>query len=318
MIDVQQLECFCAVVRSGSFSKAAAVLAIGQPSLSRQVRRLEEQLGSKLLYRNGRGVALTPSGSQFHETVSNLIVQLKVAYNQAADGGVAPAGEVTLGLPTSMSSLVGAPVLRTLQMQCPGIKLRLMDGFSGHVHEWLVSGRIDLAILHEARHAPAIAVEHLLSEDLFLVGRDAPAKALAEGSDPRIALPDLTALPVRGRGTDPGRRRKLYRGRAPAGADLRVENEIDSLSAIKELIDGGGAYSVLPIGCVHREVLAGTLKVWRIIGPNVVNTMVLAAAQNRPFTSAMQKVRSALRERIGIVAETQTGWHAGTVDAASL
>ena len=314
MIDVQQLECFCAVVRSGSFSKAAAALAIGQPGLSRQVRRLEEQLGAKLLYRNGRGVALTPSGSQFHETVTDLIVKLKVAYDQASDEGVAPAGEVTLGLPTSMSGLVGAPVLRTLKTQCPGIKLRLMDGFSGYVHEWLVSGRIDLAILHEARHAPAIAVEHLLSEDLFLVGRDAPPAALA-GPDPRIALAELAGLPLIVLGTDHGLRRQLDRVSARAGVDLRIENEIDSLSAIKELIDGGGAYTVLPIGCVHREVSAGTLKVWRIVGPNVVNTMVLAAAQNRPFTSAMRTVRGALREQIAIVGRTQTGWHVGGVDA---
>ena len=308
MIDVQQLECFCAVVRSGSFSKAAATLAIGQPGLSRQVRRLEEQLGSQLLYRNGRGVALTPSGSQFHDKVSDLIAQLKSAYNDAAEESAAPVGGVTLGLPTSMSGLVGAPVLRKLKTECPGIKLRLIDGFSGHVHEWLVSGRVDLAILHEARHGSTIVVEHLVSEDLFLVGRDVPARRIATGGTPSVALSELENLPLVVPGQDHGLRRQLDRVSARAGVDLTIEDEIDSLPAITELIGDGELYTVLPIGCVYKEVLAGTFQAWRLVEPCVVNTMVLAAAQNRPFTAAMRKVRMALRDQVAIVAREHTGW----------
>lgn len=316
MIDVQQLECFCAVVRSGSFSKAAAVLSVGQPGLSRRIKRLEEQLGSQLLYRNGRGVALTENGVRFHEKVSRLLAHLKDAYDEAADDGVEPFGSVTLGLPTSMSGLVGVPVLQSLKSECPGIKLHLIDGFSGHVHEWLVSGRIDLAILHQARHGSTLIVEHLLSEELFLVGRGVPRRAVVAGINPTIELPELRALPLVVPGHDHGLRRQLDRISAVAGVKLSIENEVDSLSAIKELIDGGEVYSVLPIGCVYKEVLAGTVLAWRIVGPTVVNTMVLAAAQNRPYTAAMRKVRSTLREQIATVAVRQAGWSDRAVSRA--
>ena len=308
MIDVQQLEAFCAVVRSGSFSKAAAILSVGQPGLSRRIRRLEEQLGSQLFYRNGRGVALTDNGVQFHGKVSQLLAQLRAAYDEAADDGVTPIGSVTLGLPTSMSGLVGVPVLQNLKSECPGIKLHLIDGFSGHVNEWLVSGQIDLAILHQARHGSTIVVEHLLSEDLFLVGRDVPRRMVVTGSDPTIGLSELKALPLVVPGHNHGLRRQLDRISAQEGVELSIESEVDSLAAIKELIDGGEVYSVLPIGCVYKEVLAGSVLAWRITGPNIVNTMVLAAAQNRPYTAAMRKVRSTLREQIAVVASRQTGW----------
>ena len=307
MIDVQQLECFCAVVRSGSFSKAAAAMSIGQPGLSRHVRRLEEQLGSKLLYRNGRGVALTPAGSQFHATVSVLITQLKEAYDSAAQDSDAPAGHVTLGLPTSMAGLVGAPVLRALKARYPHIELSLIDGFSGHIHEWLVSGRIDMAILHDARHAPSIAVEPLSSEDLFLIGPKTPPGALVRGNETIIALRDIATLPLAIPGPDHGLRRQIDRVSAEAGVKLSVESDVDSLTVIKELINDGGIYTILPIGCVYQEALAGTLRVCRIVDPPIVNTFVLAAAQNRPFTAAMRTVRNALRDQVAVAFTPEGG-----------
>ncbi len=81
---------------------------------------------------------------------------------------------------------------------------------------------------------------------------------------------------------------------------LSVESNVDSLTVIKELINDGGIYTILPIGCVYQEALAGTLRVCRIVDPPIVNTFVLAAAQNRPFTAAMRTVRNALRDQIAL------------------
>ncbi|WP_158807059.1 LysR substrate-binding domain-containing protein [Beijerinckia sp. L45] len=315
MLDLIQLECFCAVVRSGSFSKASAILAMGQPGLSRQVRKLEEHVGSQLLYRNGRGAELTPSGSKFHETVSDLIAKLKEACDQVAEERLTPSGSVALGLPTSMAGLVGAPVLHKLRTKFPGIKLHLVDGFSGHVHEWLLSGRIDLAILHDARHTPAIAVEHLMSEELFLVGRDAPPVVTTENGSPAIAMSEIGKLSVIAPGPDHGLRRQLDRVAADAGIALNIANDIDSLTAMKELVRAGIGYTILPIGCVYREIDDGYLQAWRIISPSVINTLVLAAAQNRPFTSAMREVRAALRAEVAAISERQIGWQPAPVRA---
>jgi LysR family transcriptional regulator, nitrogen assimilation regulatory protein len=301
MIDVQQLECFCAVVRSGSFSKAAAAISMAQPSLSRQIRKLEEQLGSKLLYRNGRGVQLTPTGSRFHESISSLIIQLKEAYSAAAQDSEAPAGRVSLGLPTSLAGLVGAPMVRLLKERYPGVDLNLIDGFSGHIHEWLVSGRIDIAVLHDARHAPTIAVEPLFSEDLYLVGRGhVPGGALKDG-EPVIDLSKLTNLPLIVPGPDHGLRREIDRACAQAGVQIKIELDIDSLTAIKAFVSEGDVYSILPIGCVYQEVRAQSLRVWRIANPSILNKFVLAAAQNRPYTAAMRAVRQALRDQVALV-----------------
>ncbi len=161
---------------------------------------------------------------------------------------------MTLGLPTSMAGLVGAPVLRALKVRYPHIELSLIDGFSGHIHEWLVSGRIDMAILHDARHAPAIAVEPLSSEDLFLIGPKTPPAALVRGNETIIALRDIATLPLAIPGPDHGLRRQIDRVSAEAGVKLSVESNVDSLTVIKELINDGGIYTM----SAHRLRVSGS------------------------------------------------------------
>jgi LysR family nitrogen assimilation transcriptional regulator len=121
-------------------------------------------------------------------------------------------------------------------------------------------------------------------------------------------------LPIVVPGHDHGLRRQLDRVAARAGVNLNIEDEVDSLAAIKELIEEGKVYTVLPIGCVYKEVLAGSLRAWRLVDPGVVNTMVLAAAQSRPFTAAMREVRMVLRDQVAIVAREQIGWRHRAVE----
>ena len=308
MIDLRQLECFCAVVRSGSVSRAAAALGISQPALSRQIQRLEENVGSQLLYRNGRGVMLTAGGMRFHESAAELIDRLKDACQTAAGDASQPSGTVAVGLLSSMSGLIGAPVFQKLKARWPAIKLNLVEGFSGHVHEWLLAGRLDLAILHDACHSPSIAVEHLLSEDLFLVGRDVPQTPGLDPNKETIPFEDLRALRLLVTGPDHGLRREINRISADAGLSLQIESDIDSLLAQTELMHRGFGYGILPIGCVYRAIAEGSLKALRIVRPNIVNRLVLTSANNRPMSAAMREVRAAIREEIALVAQQQRGW----------
>ena len=168
-MELRQLEYFREVARVGSFSQAAAILAVAQPALSRQVRKLEQELGSDLLYRHGRGVVLTEVGSRFLAGIEEVLDRLQSVRGAAAAEREVPSGVVTLGMPPSLSSVVGAPLLQGLHTRWPEIYLRISDGFSGYVNEWLMSGRIDLAVLHRGQHASSIVTEPLLKEDLYLL-----------------------------------------------------------------------------------------------------------------------------------------------------
>jgi len=78
-MEMKQLKYFLAVADLGSFSKAAVMLAAGQPVLSRQIRSLEEELGIELLYRNGRGIVLTEAGTAFVARARTILDTARLA-----------------------------------------------------------------------------------------------------------------------------------------------------------------------------------------------------------------------------------------------
>ena len=96
----------------GSFTRAAAVLGIAQPLLSRNVRQLEVELHQTFLLRNGRGVTLTEAGRVLLEHGRGILHQVALAREELGSVRGALAGRVSIGLPPSLSKLVTVPLAR--------------------------------------------------------------------------------------------------------------------------------------------------------------------------------------------------------------
>ena len=106
-MNFKQLEYFVHVAELGSFSKAALVLDIAQPALSRQVRSLETDLRETLLLRNGRGVVLTEAGQRLYEHGVNILQALAQAQDDMGASRDEPVGRITIGLPPSVGRQSG-------------------------------------------------------------------------------------------------------------------------------------------------------------------------------------------------------------------
>ena len=90
-MDIKKLKAFSVVAEFGSFSRAAGVLGMAQPVLSRQVRSLEEELGVQLVHRNGRGIVLTEAGALLNEYAKGILATLARANRRWARCVQAPA-----------------------------------------------------------------------------------------------------------------------------------------------------------------------------------------------------------------------------------
>jgi LysR family nitrogen assimilation transcriptional regulator len=297
-MELRQLNYFLEVARSGSFSRASAVLGIAQPALSRQIRKLEEELGLDLLYRHGRGAALTDAGEKLRRGVEPVLGELSRVREEVVAERVVPRGIVTLGMPPALSAVLGAPLLRHCRERWPLVQLKIVDGFSGHVHEWLVAGRVDIAILYNARRARSIVTEQLLAEELFLIGPGTSTIEPAGRSGP-VPLRTLDGMPLILPGQHHGLRRELDRAAAAAGVSLQVDLEVDGLDTIKELVMAGSGHAVLPFGGIHREVAEGRLTAHKLVDPEVTNIMVLAMSLRRSVTLAMRVLGRAIHDEIG-------------------
>ncbi|TPW27377.1 LysR family transcriptional regulator [Martelella alba] len=299
-MELKQLEYFCAVARAGSFSKASAELMVVQPALSRQIGRLESELSTKLFYRNGRGVALTEPGKRFLAVADSVLSELENIRTALADDKAAPAGTVTVGMPPSVSAMIGASLLIAVRRHFPAIKLHVIDGLSGHICEWMMAGKIDVGIVHDSRQSAGLLMEPLMKEPLFLVGKPSAAHRL---KDPgrrigRVNFADAASLPLILQGGSHGLRRLIDATARDLDLPLDVEMEVDAVSTITRLIEAEPFYSILPYGCVSAQLESGSLSAWQVMAPELTNVMLMASVPNKPFTAAMQEVRRAIRMQI--------------------
>ena len=176
-------------------SKAASVIGVTQSALSRQIRQLEEELGVQLFYRHGRGIRVTEEGAQFHASIVPLLQELSQITSDLRDAAKVPAGEISFGMPPSMSSAIGAEIVSVFFEHYPQVKLHLVDGLSGFVNEWLAAGQIDMAVINNARKSPYIRMDPLLEVDLLLFGRKSDIDAIAPSQE-TFRTPDLVKLPL--------------------------------------------------------------------------------------------------------------------------
>lgn len=304
-MDIKRLEYFLAVAEHGSFSRAASVIGVAQPALGRQVQRLEASCGVKLFYRHGRGVALTPDGEIFIERIRPLLRELSQV-TQGLGGSERPlSGSVTIGMTPTVIALIGLPLIKRLRGVAPGIKLNFLTGYSGYVHEWLLDGRLDIAIVHDARRSQHIAVDHLATARLFLVSQPEAAERLRLDADMEnggIRVDQLARLPLALPSRAHGLRRTIEQAAGKRRVELDVVFELDALMLMKAVALEGLAHTILAMPAVVQDVLAGTLQTRPIVDPDLETRLMLAMSLNRPLTEVARAViaelRSVLQEEV--------------------
>ncbi|HEX6018085.1 MAG TPA: LysR family transcriptional regulator, partial [Burkholderiaceae bacterium] len=142
-MNLKHLESFVRVAELGSFSKAARVLDLAQPALSRWVRALETDLRETLLLRNGRGVSLTDAGRRLFDHGVHILQRVSLAREDLGKQRDAAVGHVTIGLPPSIGRRLSLPLIEGFREQLPRGRLTLVEGLSAHIAEWIGGGRAD-------------------------------------------------------------------------------------------------------------------------------------------------------------------------------
>lgn len=283
IMDMKQLKIFSAVAEFGSFSRAAVALSIAQPSLSRQVKSLETELGVRLLYRNGRGIILTEAGKMLDQYAKGILESASRAVTEIAALQSNPRGSVAIGMPPSVGSVLTVPLVQQFRRQYPLISMRVVEGFSGHVLEWLVTGKIDVAVLYNAPRMSNILSDPLLKDELFLLGAVDDPSALPPGPVPAKRLTEIPMiLPSRPHGL----RLLLDHVLGEAGISPNIELEVEAMPSTLNLVETGTGYTILSYSTVHHLVKAGRIKCWPIVKPQLTRQLILATSSHRPTTMA--------------------------------
>jgi LysR family nitrogen assimilation transcriptional regulator len=293
-VEFLDLQYFVSIAETGSFTKSALQNNMAQSALSRRVRDLEVELGTALFYRNGRGVVLTDVGEVFLARARGILAE-REALRQDMRASVSELdGTVKLAVPPSVGLVLLAPLLRQIRADLPRVRMRVMEGFSGHVAEWLAAGKVDLAVLYKMKASALLDAEHLLFEDMFLISApDAPPLGVANGVSVAELAGEELVLP----GPPHGLRVLVEEAAAKAGVTLNVSIELETLPTIHDLVGSGGIRTILPLTAVSRELQAGRLVAQRIT-PAINRELILAHAPHRAAAPVTKAVVRLIRTQI--------------------
>jgi LysR family nitrogen assimilation transcriptional regulator len=313
VINLRQLESFVRVAELGSFSKAARVLDIAQPALSRQVRLLETDLRETLLLRNGRGVSLTPAGRRLFEHGVQILQQVALAREDLGAERDAAVGQVTLALPPSMSRRLTRPLIEGFRAQLPRARVTIVEGLSSHIAEWITSGRADLGLVYNPEPSSALEITPLLREPLCLV--QAAPKPGARGQRAALAplpLAEIGAFPLILPERHQSIRRLLETQATLAGVALDVACEVSSVPAIIDLVCARMGHAVLNASAVAGSGREADLVVRKIVQPEIVSVLCLAQSATKPPTPLTRQARALLEALVaGLPAPGRRGARRG-------
>ena len=296
-MDLKQLEYFVRVAELGSFTRAAQVLGVAQPALSRQVRLLEVELRQNLLARNGRGATPTEAGQLLLEHGRGILHQVERAREELGRVRSGLAGRVALGLPPSVARVLTVPLTRAFRKKLPEAQLSISEGLSTAMQENLQNGRLDIAVLYNP--SPMVGIEHqpLTAEELLLVQPRPPG--LQEDPPPApISLQEVASLPLVIPSRPNAIRVHVESEMAAIGCRPQIAFEIDGVSAILDLVADGAGCAVLSRNAVMRSVRPSAYSARPIGEPPLKIALSTAISALRPITLTQQATLELLQQTV--------------------
>lgn len=295
-----QLANFVRIAELASLTKAAAVIRIAQPALSRQVRNLEAELGADLLVRHGWGVSLTDAGELLLTHARQILRDVDKAREAVDALASAPTGRIAIGVPATLADILLPPLAVALRDKHPRLKPRFVDDFSTGLHDRIQTGELDLALLYAERGLAPLPARLILSERLHLVCPTGSARTAQE-----VLANAPVILSAR-----PSRLRSIV-DRILADQQVRDPAilEVDSLPAIVGMVARGVGCTILPYSTVAAEVERGELMLLPLHGDQAIRTLLLARTRDRPPSSATRAVERELRLIVADLAG-RFGWEA--------
>ncbi len=295
-MDLKQLRYFVSVLEAGGFSHAATVLGVTQPLLSRQIKLLEERIGSELFYRNGRGVELTEAGKILKDSAIRILNEVKGAQDQIGAMKEMPSGQYTIGVPPTVSAVLAVSLMRAVEAELPNVSFKIVDALSGHILEWLANGRLDLAVLYDAPIMTTLSVDPLLQEELVCVR---PPNTSDDDAPTIISGKDLVTTPLVIPGKPHALRLLLDRGLSDAGLPpANIKYEIDTLATILRFVEDGMACTVLPYASVARLERLNRVSVALIREPKLSRRLVVATSNQRPVTKTTRRLVTIVKTQV--------------------
>jgi LysR family nitrogen assimilation transcriptional regulator len=256
-LETDLLHIFSRVAESRNFSRAAALLGMAQPIVTRKIKRLEEELGVLLFVRSNRGCELTQQGELLAAKVGGILQQLSQVREEVSTSAQQMSGTIAIGMPAAAGSLLAPHLMLLVAQRWPDLRVEVIETLTRSLIANVLNRELSLALVYDPPTDAGLLLRPLLMERLHLVGVPSLIKRL--GGLKRVRVQDLVGmplvLPIRAQIV----RMLLEDAFAEASLQLEPRFQANSTLLLKAMTLQGLGCTVLTPGSMADEVTAGRL-----------------------------------------------------------
>lgn len=280
MPSLRQLEYLVAIADLRNFGRAAQACHASQPTLSQQLRALEQRLGVVLVERRLAGAELTPIGREIAERARRLLVDVRDIRDLARRAAAGAAGIIRFGVTPTLGPYLMPDIIAALHREQADLKLYIREGIPDDLALEVGKGQLDMVLGPMPIDGEALHIEPLCREPLHLVGpADHPLSKRLLSADEVRDLPILTLE----------HRHHFHRQAAALCAEWNMrllrDYEGTSLDALQQMVSSGLGFAILP-DCYLRSEGGGTggLSLLRLEGWTATRSIAAAWRAGAAFT----------------------------------
>jgi len=288
-MELRSLNYFVRIAELGSITRAAAHLHVAQPALTRHVQRLEDELNVALFTRANRGVRLTEAGQKLLDGATRILRDIERTGDEIRAQDAHPSGKIVLGITPTLCPVLVPDLFACMRRDYPMIELKVIHAGMVRLEEFVIDGRVDIALLSELSRSRLIVSTRLAEEEMVLVTRPGARPPGTVDGDELRATPLILG---------DGLRAAMDALLAGQGIELTVDTELNDHETIRLMVQQGAGAAVLPLSSVSKECARGLIEAHRITETGIYRTLALGVRAGRNASPAREAAARTLRAMI--------------------
>jgi len=255
MMNLNQLRIFQAVAEARSFTRAAEVVHLTQPGISKHIKQMEEYYGIPLFDRLGKKVALTQAGEILFEATQEIIASVTAAEQRIGELKGLRGGKLCLGASFALGIYVLPGILAAYRKRYPAVDVTVDISLSAKIMAKVLENKLDLGLVSREAHDPRLFTRQFMTDELIAIAPCNHRWADKSRIRPQELLGETFIVAARGAGT----RTVVEERLKEKGILLRNVVDFGNMEGVKKAVEAGLGISIQARSVVQREILAGSL-----------------------------------------------------------
>ena len=292
-IDFLGLEAFLSIADHGSFHRAAANLNLSQTALSHRMKKLEDDLGVKLLTRTTRHVSLTPAGVELLPNARRLMADISMSFEELRQQGRGRQEKLTIGCLPTIAVHYLPPLLGRLRKSFPDLNIRVLDNSKAEIAEKVHSGEAEFGITIVTADRWDLEITPLMKEPFVLIC----AKSHPLATQKSVSWSSLQGEPLVRVSAQTGNRQLIDDALGPRREEMTWRYEVQHVVSAVGLVRAGLGVAVVPQLAVNVADSPGVVAI-PLRNPSISRILGVVSRRGVPLSPAADELLGLLRKHV--------------------